>query len=98
MKYMSDLWKMAAHWKGAPKALRYRSLSILRHLVHTMHYLASATVTELGVQRLLAVEFVGDLPTLALPAPFHRAELIVGLYEVRRTVLPLLDVDCLFGE
>lgn len=58
-----------------------------------VHDLASAAMTVLGVQRLFALQHIGDLPTLAMGAPLDRPALLGCLDLVRRPVFPGLGVQ-----
>ena len=55
-------------------------------------------MAKFGIQWLLPVELVGDLPTLAFSAPFDGAEFIVTLDLVRGTMFPLFLVNGMFGK
>lgn len=59
-----------------------------------MGHLTPATVAELGLERLLLVELVFDLPALALAAPLDLTEVLGGPVLVGR---PLGHVFSAFG-
>lgn len=95
MKLMSSLWKMAAHWKGAPVV--HVSNSIQKAIgdggkIFTVDFLASSAMAVLCVERLLTAQLVSDLPavTAALVADLEVG--IVALDFVGGTEFPLVKL------
>ena len=54
----------------------------------TVHELTSSTMTELGIQRLLAVQNVGHLSTVTASSPLDWAKLLWGLDGIGGTGFP----------
>jgi hypothetical protein len=98
VKLMSSLWKIAAHWKGAPESLsasrKWPWDALARR---TMESLAGCAVAVLRVQRLLPVQLVFDPAAVAAGLVKNLEVIRVLVHLVGRLELPLvvLSLDLL---
>ena len=89
MKARSDLWKIAAHWNGAPTPS-----ACLRDETDepTVHHLTAPTMAELGLQWTVSTQLVRYLAALAFSAPFHGAKLLGRADTIWGTLGPVIFI------
>ena len=89
---MSVLWKMAAHWKGAPGGCQLRvksqKISFFSVLEPTVNRLARRAVTVLCRQRLVPAQLELDLAAVAAALVLDVEPAAVVVDRVRRPRLP----------
>lgn len=67
VKFMSSLWKMAAHWKGAAINVRcVTCLNPIKMMLLTVLGLTGGAMAQLAVQRLPSAELVLDFSAMAV--------------------------------
>lgn len=93
VKLMSSLWKMAAHWNGAPiHSQPLRPLVNEGSWIRTMNLLTRGAMAVFGVQGLLTAQLIGDLATMATSLIPGVEVLILVVDSVWGTMLPFVEL------
>jgi len=96
VKFMSSLWKIAAHWNGAAVVQLITRLAIMLYkleawILHTMLCLTRRTMTQLTIQRLTPTQLIRDFPAVAISLVLDVKVLVLLVHAVWRALLPFGD-------